>query len=286
MIVIEKVPAKVNLTLDVLGTEGKFHNINSLVASINLFDTITLIKRNDKRVTLKNIGLPIDCPVHDNNAVKSATLFMKKFDTKGVNIVINKKIPVGGGLGGSSADIAGVLKGMKRLYGIDGDLAPLASELGSDSNYMLSGGYAIMSGRGEQVEKLNVNTKLYLLLITSNGLISAKSCYARFDELNKNSEPCTKKAVTLLKNGNIEEFSLIAKNDLHDSANTLIDVTFPTLALKEVGALTSFVAGSGPTVYGVFKNQNKRDNAYARLSALFGKRLIKANTILPGENLR
>lgn len=284
MIVREKIPAKVNLTLDVLGKEGNFHNIKSLVASINLFDTITLLRRNDKRVTLKIIGLPVNCPASENNAVKAAMAFIKKFDTKGVNIIINKKIPVGGGLGGSSADIAGVLKGMKRLFNVDGDLSPLANELGSDSNYMLNGGYAVMSGRGVDVKSLNINAKLYLLLISSQGSISAKACYNRFDELDKSSEPCTEKAITLLKKDDVESFSAVVKNDLDAAANTIVDVTFPKLALKEVGALSSFVSGSGPTVYGVFKNQAKRDAAYLKLSALFGNRLIKANTLSSVEN--
>ncbi len=279
MIVREKIPAKINLTLDVLGVEGRFHKLNSLVASINLFDAITLIKRKDKRVTLRISGLKVDCPAHDNNAVKAAVLFMKKFDTKGVNIIINKKIPVGGGLGGSSADIAAVLKGMKRLYNVDCDLRPLADQLGSDATYMLDGGYAVISGRGTEVERKKITEPVYILLITSNGCISAKECYNRYDEINERYPHCTEKSVELLEKGDVEEFSKIIKNDLERSANSIVDITFPKMALKEVGALTALVSGSGPTVYGVFKTQAKRDIAYQKLSALFGNRLIKANTI-------
>ena len=279
MIIREKVPAKVNLTLDVVGTEGNYHNINSLVASITLFDAITLVKRKDKRVCLTNKGLFVDCPAHDNNAVKAASLFIKKFGTKGVNIIINKKIPVGGGLGGSSADIAGVLKGMKKLYGIDCDLKPLADELGSDATYMLDGGYAGISGRGTEVKKLKITQSLPLILISSKAQISAKNCYKKYDEMNITYPECTDSAVKLISSGDLLGLAKVIKNDLQPAAEQFIDVRLPKLALEEVGAKAVLVSGSGPTVYGVFINNSARDLAYKKLFPLFGDRAIKANTI-------
>jgi 4-diphosphocytidyl-2-C-methyl-D-erythritol kinase len=279
MIVREKVPAKINLTLDVLGVEGKFHKIESLVASIDIYDAITLLKRNDRRVTLKTFGLPIGCSMHDNNAVKAAQLFIKTFSTKGVNIIINKRIPVGGGLGGSSADIAAVLRGMKKLYNVDCDLKPLADQLGSDATYMLDGGYAIIRGRGTEVERIEVKHPLNLLVISSQGEISAKTCYGKYDELGVVSQPCTADAVKLLKSGKVKDLGAIMKNDLQPAAESLVDIRLAKLALEEVGAIKASVSGSGPTVFGVFKNREQRDQAFKRLSPLFRSRVIKANTI-------
>lgn len=280
MIIRERVPAKVNLTLDVLGVEGKFHKIESLVASIDIYDAITLLKRNDRRVTLKTFGLPIGCSAHDNNAVKAAQLFIKTFSTKGVNIIINKKIPVGGGLGGSSADIAAVLRGMKKLYNIDCDLKPLADQLGSDATYMLDGGYAVMRGRGTEVEKLNVDSQLHLIVISSSGGISAKACYTKYDELGINNPPCTKEALKFLSSGKVKELSAVMKNDLQAAAESLADVRLALLALEEVGALKVAVSGSGPTVFGVFRSREHRDGAFRRLAPLFKERVIKANTVI------
>jgi 4-diphosphocytidyl-2-C-methyl-D-erythritol kinase len=279
MIVREKVPAKINLTLDVLGVEGNFHKIESLVASIDIYDAITLLKRNDRRVTLKTFGLPIGCSMHDNNAVKAAQLFIKTFSTKGVNIIINKKIPVGGGLGGSSADIAAVLRGMKKLYNLDCDLKPLTDQLGSDATYMLDGGYAVIRGRGTEVERIEVKHPLNLLVISSQGEISAKTCYGKYDELGVVSQPCTADAVKLLKSGKVKDLGSIMKNDLQPAAESLVDIRLAKLALEEVGAIKASVSGSGPTVFGVFKNREQRDQAFKRLSPLFRSRVIKANTI-------
>ena len=122
-----KVPAKVNLTLDVLGLDGGYHSLKSFVASVNVFDTITVKARRDGKITLENRGVDVGCDITDNNAYKGAKSFIDTFGTCGVDIVIDKKIPVGGGLGGSSADIAGVLNALNRLFETDMNMEELAA---------------------------------------------------------------------------------------------------------------------------------------------------------------
>jgi hypothetical protein len=150
-----KIPAKINLTLDVVGVRDGFHDIESLCVGVNIYDKITVKKRSDKLVTLKEVGIKAGCEVQNNNAYKSAILFMQTFRTSGVDIIVDKSIPVGAGLGGSSADIAGVLLAMQKLFGVKKDIKPLADSLGSDSGYMLSVRPAIISGRGDKVIDLN-----------------------------------------------------------------------------------------------------------------------------------
>jgi 4-diphosphocytidyl-2-C-methyl-D-erythritol kinase len=70
-----KVPAKINLTLDVVGVDGKYHNIESLVTSVNVYDTVTVSRRRDGRITVDMRGIPVDCEICDNNAYKAAKLF-------------------------------------------------------------------------------------------------------------------------------------------------------------------------------------------------------------------
>ena len=169
-----KIPAKFNLTLDVIGKNENYHDISSLVCSIDIVDEITVVKRKDDKITLKMTGLPVNCPITDNNAYKAAALFQNTFKTGGVDIVVNKNIPVGGGLGGSSADIAGVLKALNLLFETDMNMVELAASLGSDAPYMINGGYAIISGRGEKIEPHKSQKTLYFLLITENAEISAR----------------------------------------------------------------------------------------------------------------
>ncbi len=275
-----KVPAKINLTLDVVGVSGSYHDISSLVASINLFDAITISERKDNRITLKNKGLAVGCASLDNNAYKSAKLYKKHYNVKGVDIVIEKNIPVGGGLGGSSADIAGVLLGMETLFGCGADLKKLASELGSDSKYMLTGGYAIMTGRGDEVSKVNTGKILPLLLITDDSVVSARSVYKKYDEDNLSYPPCTDKVLQLIKEDNWNKVYSLLKNDLSPACSKFCEnLSFSLKALEFAGAKASILSGSGPTAVGIFSSTRERNVAFNKLKPLFGNNLIKAETI-------
>ena len=116
----QKSYAKINLTLKVTGAEGGFHTLDSVVASVDLYDLIVLKKRRDKLVSITMHGCGSEqIPFESNNAVKAAESFINEFDTCGADITVYKNIPMGLGLGGSSADSAGVLNGLARLYIID-----------------------------------------------------------------------------------------------------------------------------------------------------------------------
>ena len=208
-----KVYAKVNLTLDVGVAENGYHKIKSLVSSIDLYDEITVTKRTDRRITLKNVGLDPKCNVVDNNAYKTAKMFKEKYNTLGVDIVINKQIPIASGLGGSSADVAGVLKAMDVLFPEqEHDLVSIANEIGSDCAYMLEGGYAVISGRGEQIQKVSSNAKFYLILLTADNGLSSRESYKEFDRQSIAYSPVTEEAVEHLVNDRKGEFIKLIRN--------------------------------------------------------------------------
>lgn len=275
-----KTPAKVNFTLDVTGVKNGYHVIKSLVATVNVYDTITLIKRNDKRITLKEMGKKSGCSVVDNNAFKAVKAFKDEFLTGGVDIILEKNIPVGGGMGGSSADIAGVLNGMKALFKPDADVKPLADALGSDSGYMLSGGWAIISDRGNVVDKVDVNAKLYLIILYEEDIISARECYKTFDKIGEYSPECTDIAVDKLLKGDMDEFLRLCKNDLFNPAKELLPKVSENLsALILSGTQKAVMTGSGSAVFAIFKSAKERDKSYKKLLPLYGEKLIKANTL-------
>ncbi len=272
--------AKINLTLDITGATEGYHTLNSLVASISLYDEITLIPRADGKIKLYNSGIPVDCATVDNNAFKAGMLFVKTFKTNGADIYIKKNIPIGGGLGGSSADIAGVLKGMKLLYGIPDDVTPLADKLGSDSGYMVTGGWAVLHGRGTEVTLVESPTNFYALVIRGAEMVSAKECYRRFDEIGKLRRPCTNKAVKALKAGETAAFFAALKNDLYSPALTILPELKDRINdLKQTDALASLMTGSGSAVYGLYLNKRDRDRAYKKLFGKYGERLIKTETV-------
>jgi len=165
--------------------------LDSFVCSIDVFDLVVLKKRKNplSSVTMHGLGSE-SIPPEKNNALKAAEAFSKAFGTNGADITVYKNIPMGAGLGGSSADVSGVLNGMAKLYGVTDyeKLKEIADNLGSDTGYMLTGGFARMQGRGELVTPIETNTKLHFLLLCPSSEVSAGACYKKYDELPKTLE--------------------------------------------------------------------------------------------------
>lgn len=277
--VVIKAPAKVNFTLDVLGTENGYHKIKTLVSTIDLYDKITIKKRKDSRVNLIMKGLPVDCEITENNAYKTANAFTEKYKTLGVDIIIDKKIPVSAGLGGSSADIAGVLNGMRKLFQ-ENEVLSIANELGSDSGYLLEGGFAVLTGRGEKIEKKNINEKLYLLIITEDKKITSKESYRLFDKQEKTYKPATVSVEKALRDKDYYRFYLLLKNDLLNASSSKVEeIKLNLNALKKAGAKAQVMTGSGTAVFGIFASKTERQKAYRKLYPLYKDKLIKAQTV-------
>ena len=275
-----KIPAKINLTLDVLGVKDGYHKISSLVASVNLYDAISLSARKDDVVNITFRGLPVGVSGVKSLAFRAARLFMDEFSVKGADIEITRSIPAGGGLGGSSADVAGVLLGMKKLYGVSRGMDNLASRLGSDTAYMLKGGYAVLKGRGEKIRSLpEIKKKFYLLIIACDKGVSSGECYAEFDRQGKKYPQRTGGAARLLAEGDTENFLKTLKNDLYLPACEFVpEIRDNVNALILYGA--ACMTGSGSAVYGIYPDKKTQNQVYKKLYPVYGKRLIKAKTVI------
>ena len=192
---------------------------------------------------------------------------MEKFGTGGANITVYKNIPVGGGLGGSSADAAGVINALAKLYGITDTpaLKELADELGSDTGYLLGGGLARMRGRGERVERMEETPELYFLLVCPKTGVSTPACYLAYDELGKRFPPRTERVLSLLEAGNYEWAAKIFGNDLSDAAISLnAEVQETLLALKYLSPLGAGMSGSGSACYAAFPTRELCEWAKSR----------------------
>lgn len=275
-----KIPAKINLSLDITGKNGNYHDLKSLVTSVGIYDVVTVKKRKDDRITLKEKGKRTNLPAEKNNAYKAADFFRKKFNVSGVDITVKKNIPLSSGLGGSSADIVGVLKAMDKIFDTHADLKALCDELGSDTGYMLFGGLAEISGRGDKVEKIPFVKPLYLLFITEDREISSGECYKKYDEEKLSFTPVTDTAKEKLIKGDVSGFLLCLKNDLYFAAVKILPALSKNIsALEKAGAYKALMTGSGSAVYGIFTDRNKRNKAYKRLKAEYKKHIIKAKTL-------
>ncbi len=273
-----KIPAKVNFTLDVLGKAGGYHEIESLVASIDLFDAVTVSAAEE--ISFAETGILCDCPAEQNNAVKAARLFFEN-RKGGAAISVEKHIPLGGGLGGSSADAAGVLLALGRLYGAEPrEIERLAERVGSDVKYMLYGGCAVLRGRGEKICKVPCVKKIPLLLLLSSSPVNTGECYRLCDEAGLSPVNGTERAVRSVIKGDIGGLKRSLFNGMEGAARQLNGEIGEHLeALKNAGGAAA-MSGSGSAVFAVFCTENARDDAYRKLFPRYRDKLIKCATLV------
>ena len=281
-----KAYAKINLTLEITGVENNYHLLDSLVASVDVFDEIKVTKRADDYSTITMQGMGSETiPSEINNALKAAFAFSKKCKCNGVDIEIKKHIPLGGGLGGSSTDASAVLVAMSKLYEVEDKavVEEIADSLGSDTRYMLTGGYQRMQGRGNILSETGIDQVLHLLLLCPDSSVSAGACYKKYDELPKTlewRENATEACIKALLEGNIHEATKHVTNDLYVPALHLNDDVLT--AYDEMCALqplTAGMTGSGSCVFGVF--ETAKDCACAKKKYQGNFRVIATRTVKP-----
>ncbi len=256
-----RVPAKVNLQLSVGPREADgYHNLVSVFQAVSLFDDVTLTKSHEgSGVTIsvtgeQTHGVPEDS---SNLAVKAALLIAEKFDFDvDVHIEVKKSIPVAGGMAGGSADAAATLVAMDALYKLEAtreELLELGSQLGSDVPFMIAGGTAVGTGRGDQLTAaLSRGTYHWVFALSSVGL-STPAVYAECDRMRAELEVAAPKVSDLLMqallSGDPAQVGAALSNDLQNPACSLRPALSLVLEVgRDYGALGAIVSGSGPTV--------------------------------------
>ena len=256
-----RVPAKVNLQLSVGPREANgYHNLVSVFQAVSIFDDVTLTKSHaGSGVTIsitgeQTYGVPED---GSNLAVKAAQLIGEKFDLDvDVHIEVKKSIPVAGGMAGGSADAAATLVAMDALYKLDAtreELLELGSQLGSDVPFMIAGGTAVGTGRGDQLTAaLSRGTYHWVFALSTVGL-STPAVYAECDRMRAELEVADPKVSDALMQALLTgDPALVGKslsNDLQNPACSLRPALSLVLEVgRDYGALGAIVSGSGPTV--------------------------------------
>jgi 4-diphosphocytidyl-2-C-methyl-D-erythritol kinase len=256
-----RVPAKVNLQLSVGPREANgYHNLVSVFQAVSLFDDVTITKSHEgSGVTIsvtgeQTHGVPED---GSNLAVKAALLIAERFDFDAdVHIEVKKSIPVAGGMAGGSADAAATLVAMDALFKLEAtreELLELGSQLGSDVPFMIAGGTAVGTGRGDQLTAaLSRGTYHWVFALSSVGL-STPAVYAECDRMRAELEVAPPKVSDLLMqallSGDPAQVGASLSNDLQNPACSLRPALSLVLEVgRDYGALGAIVSGSGPTV--------------------------------------
>ena len=269
---IAEAHAKINLHLEVLGFRSDgFHELAMVMQSINLSDQLKMIKRVDNTINLKSNNKEISNG-DDNLIIKAAKLLRNKVENTelGVDIELEKNIPIGAGLAGGSTDAAATLLGLNKLWKLNlktEELENLSKEIGSDIPFCISGGRQICFGRGEILEKLKFDQiKLGLILVKDPSIqVSTPVAYKKYKEQFGNSYLKNDKDFEIKRNfirsNDWSDHSLFdnrqeIQNDLQKCVLPMtpeVEKSFNILSRLPNARLVS-MSGSGPSCFALFQN--------------------------------
>ncbi|MBQ4333008.1 MAG: 4-(cytidine 5'-diphospho)-2-C-methyl-D-erythritol kinase [Clostridia bacterium] len=250
-------PAKINLTLDIVGTrEDGYHLLESIFQSVDIYDTVTARKRLGQRVTLDAPGC--DCPVAKNTAYKAAVAFFKYTGlNKGVHLSLKKRIPTQAGMGGGSADAAGVLVALDRLFktGLTtGQLCEIGLQVGADVPFCIVGGTAYVTGIGEGIAALPPLPECHIVIARPHQGISTKEAYTAVDRAEILARPDNQAAIAALEAGDLAGVCRQAVN-VFEAATRLEGVADIRRRMERFSPLCSQMTGSGSVVFAVFADR-------------------------------
>jgi 4-diphosphocytidyl-2-C-methyl-D-erythritol kinase len=267
-----KANAKINLGLKIINKrDDGFHNLETIFYPVNLYDEISIkifkSKRNTNSVIIKtnNKVIPTD---RTNICFKVIESFFRTFSIKDffiINIFIDKKIPVGGGLGGGSSDAAAVLKFLIKFFDINiiekkKEILSIALLVGSDVPFFMIQKPCFAQGRGEIITKLHNFTlgNYRILLVNPNLHVSTKWA---FENLNFQPGDTLESKIK-----NVDRFDSSEFEFLQNDFEKVVFEKYPELEkikneLIDFGAVFSSMSGSGATIYGIF-NESEKDSVH------------------------
>jgi 4-diphosphocytidyl-2-C-methyl-D-erythritol kinase len=270
-------PAKINLSLDILRRrKDGYHDLCMVMQQIALCDLVRMriIPESGIRLSTNADFLPVN---HQNIAWQAAELLGNRaginLSDSGVEIVIEKRIPVSAGLAGGSADAAAVLKGLNQLWRLGlslGELQKFGLELGADVPYCLQGGTALAEGIGEQLTPLRMAKDLWVVLVKPPVSISTKEVYNRFNPEHVMQRPDTIALIDAMNRFELTAMAGAMANVLESVTLSMVpEISEIKSKMIEYNAFASFMTGSGPTVFGLFRTAEKARAAGTKLSRLY-----------------
>ena len=253
--------AKINLSIDVLGKrEDGYHLVEMIMQTIDLYDIIKITENDIDEININSNSL--DIPLNKNNIVyKAAEVLKERFNIKsGLNIFIQKNIPVAAGMAGGSCNAAAVLVGLNKLWNLklsEKQLQEIGLALGADVPFCISGNAALAQGIGEELTYIKGLPKdTSILICKPNLFVSTKDVYQGLDLDNIKDRPDNKLLIKCLEEGNIKVLSENMVNVLESITSKMHEEILDIeKVMLDNNALGSMMSGSGPTVFGLFEKE-------------------------------
>lgn len=274
--IIEKAYAKINISLDVTARRSDgYHDMAMIMQTVSLCDDVRLSFCEGDTISARtNLHfIPGD---ERNLAVRAAKKYFEAIDEPehGLCIHIHKRIPVGAGMGGGSADAAAVLRGLNRAF--DNRLSAerleeLAAEVGSDVAFCVRGGTMLAHGRGELLSELPDMPKCIFVICKPQFSISTPELFRKLDQVSLRRHPDTAGLISALEQGNLRELCFRMYNVFEDvNDRRMRTVAAIKSVLIDKGALGAVMTGTGSAVFGVFSDKTEAEGAREELKREHG----------------
>ena len=254
-----KAYAKINLGLDVVRRlPNGYHEVRMVMQNVGLWDELTL-ERAEGGITITTDADSL--PTGEDNLIhKAARLMLDKYGCPGLRVHLRKTIPIAAGMAGGSTDAAAVMKGINHLYRLGLSPAQLMEDgvaIGADVPYCILGGTALAEGIGEKLTPLPPLPPCHILIAKPDISVSTKYVYEHLDANGLEAHPDIDGMVQAIRDGSL-------RGVLERMANVLETVTVPAhpviadikARMRELGAADSLMSGSGPTVFGIFRQED------------------------------
>ena len=255
-----KALAKINLGLDVVRRrEDGYHEVRMIMQTIHLYDRLDIKRTKEPGIQIQtNLSF---LPVNENNLIyKAAKLLMDEFSiTDGVSVKLDKRIPVAAGMAGGSTDAAAMLIGVNRLFSLGltkRQLMERGVQIGADVPYCIMRGTALAEGIGEALSPLPPMVKCPVLIAKPSISVSTKFVYQNLKLDDTTIHPDIDRLIDDIKAKNLHDIAAHMGNVLE----TVTIPAYPVIAdikdhMMEHGAVNAMMSGSGPTVFGIFPDE-------------------------------
>jgi 4-diphosphocytidyl-2-C-methyl-D-erythritol kinase len=267
--------AKINWVLDVIGKRNDgYHDVEMVMQSVGLYDTI-IIKEKGHGIRLKCNECSIP-PDNANTAYRAAALVKERFNIeKGIEITLNKGIPVAAGMAGGSADAAAVLVGLCRMWDLNvstKDLMDMGGRIGSDVPFCVVGGTALARGRGDEITVLPPVEGVWLVLVTPDYHVSTAEVYRSLDLTKLTVRSDIESMIAFLHSKDLKGIAGCMINVLEGVTIKLCpEIDQVKEYIMAQGAVGCCMSGSGPTVYGLFPDERAAQKACAVLKQRYSR---------------
>jgi 4-diphosphocytidyl-2-C-methyl-D-erythritol kinase len=267
MKVMEKASAKINLSLDVKRKrDDGYHEVEMVMTMVDLADHIEIQELSEDKIIISSQSgyIPLD---EKNLAFQAAKLLKDRYQVRqGVNIHLDKKIPVAAGLAGGSSDAAATLRGLNRLWRLElpsEELQSLGAILGSDVPFCVTGGTALATGRGELLQAIASPPPCWVILAKPPINVSTSDIYSKLKAKQIKSHPNTAALLEAIRTKNLDMVCQSMGNVLEEVTLELYPIVLQLKqCMERLGAEGVLMSGSGPTVFGIVSKEVKAHQIY------------------------